>query len=346
MKKTAFAIGQFLRKNFRSILGFAISGIFLWLTFHNSGLQLKEIKLEGNQWFYFTIAIFAFAISTWFQSIRAKLLWRDQARNGADIRTYSSIAIGNFYSCLLPGNLGDAIRAWHFSRKQNVPFSSSLASIAAEKWIDAQMFVVLTLVLFFLKPFADHYIFWAIGNTSMLVIFLSVVYALMLKYTYFETMIWTIVLNLRKPGRFLFRIYKYATWQLLSIRRNGLIPIYVLLCVVILFLNVAQFFLLLLASGIEGPVLSVYTAFFMAVGMMIIAVIPAAPGNIGVLHYGIYALLILAARRCGLTPGSAELHSYALLGIYVHLSYLIPEMLIGAVYVIKEWKVLLEAKVG
>lgn len=335
-----------MKKNFRSLLGFIISGVFLWLTFHNSGLQLKEIKLEGNQWLYFGFAIIAFVISTWFQSIRAKLLWRDQARYDTNIKTYSSLVIGNFYSCLLPGNLGEAIRAWHFSRKQNVPFSASLGAIAAEKWIDAQMFVVLTLVLFFIKPFSDHYIFWAIGNVCMLVILLSVVYALMLRFAYFETMIWTIVLHLRKPGRFLFRIYKYATWQLLSIKRNGFISIYVLLCAVILFLNVAQFFLLLLASGIDSPVLSLYTAYFMAVGMMIIAVIPAAPGNIGVLHYGIYALLILAARRCGLTPDSAELHSYALLGIYVHLSYLIPEILIGAVYVIIDWKVLLDAEIG
>ena len=336
----------FQKIDFRSLLGFIISGVLLWLTFHSSGLQLKDISIHGTQWYYFGAAIIAFVVATWVQSVRAKLLWINETQKGHQVNTYSSLIIGNFYNALLPGNLGDGIRAWHFSRKQRVPFSSSMAAVLTEKWIDAQMFIGLTIILFLLKPFTNHYIFWAICNTSLLVMVLSAVYALMLRYKKIEKFIWRVVIRLRKPGRFLFRLYKYATWQMRAIKTNGAIPQYVLFCAITLILNVAQFLFLLKTSGISGPVLSIYTAYLMAVSMMIIAIIPSAPGNIGVMHYGIYVVLILSAQQYGVKLGSAELQAYAVLGIYTHLSYLLPELFLGGIYAVAERKILFEPKLS
>ena len=113
---------------------------------------------------------------------------------------------------------------------------------------------------------------------------------------------------------------------------------YFLLCAAVFLLNMVQFFLLLKCAGIAEPVGGVYSAFLTSISMIIIVFIPAAPSNIGVIHYGLYSLLVLVATQCKVTPSAMDLQSYARFGVYVHLSFIVPELLIGALFVAKERK--------
>lgn len=315
----------------RSIPGFAISAVLLWLAIHQSGLELRSIRMSVTEATYFAGSIFAFVLATWFQSMRAKIVWLKRGSDWQEPATFSSLSIGNFYNCVLPGNLGDAVRAWHFSRRQRIPFASAVASIITEKWLDAQMFVIIACILFAISPFTGDYIFLAIYYTALAAVLLGTLYLLMLRYVLLEKFLWRIVCTLRRPGRFLYRIYKYASWQMAGIRQNGFVTAYLFFCVGAFLLNVLQFFLLLKAAGISGPVASVYTAYLTAVSMMIIAFIPSAPSNVGVLHYGLYLVLILAAKIHGAATDHAVLQSYALFGIYTHLSFLVPEVVVGGI---------------
>ena len=329
------------RIDFRSFLVCAISGALLWLTFYSSGLHIANIRLTGNQWNYFVGAVITFVIATWVQSIRANLLWTDDLKGGRKKDTYPSILIGNFYNSILPGNLGDGVRSWHFSKKQRTPFTASVAAVLTEKWIDAQVFVLVNMVMYSLVLFANPYIFLAVCYTSLFILVTLVVYVLMLKFRPLEKAVWLFLLRFKRPGRFLFRVYKHVSWQLLSLARSGLMFYYFLLCLLILALNMLQFFLLFNAAGISGPLVAVSTAYYCAIGMMLIAIIPAAPGNVGVLHYGIYSVLVLCAQKFGIQAGSAELQSYALFSVYLHLSYVIPDVIMGSVMVVKERRFLI-----
>lgn len=326
--------------NLRSVLGFIISGVLLWLAIHQSGLELRSIHMSMTEGIYFAGSMFAFVLATWFQSMRAKIVWLKRGANWKEPATFSSLSIGNFYNCVLPGNLGDAVRAWHFARRQRIPFASSLASIITEKWLDAQMFVVISVILFMISPLSGDYIFLAIYYTATVAALLGILYLLMLRYVLLEKALWRIVVALRRPGRFLYRIYKYASWQMSGIRQHGFVGAYLFFCSGAFLLNVAQFFLLLKAAGISGPVASVYTAYLTAVSMMIIAFIPSAPSNVGVLHYGLYLVLILAAKINGAGTEHAALQSYALFGIYTHLSFLVPEVVVGGVFLLRDGRYL------
>ena len=328
--------------NFRSILGFFLSGILLWLTFYNSGLRLRDLSMSGADFLNFFLADLFFITSVWVYSIRTKLFWLNEKRQPGDIHSFESVVVGNFYNCLLPGNLGDGMRAWHFSKKNKIPFLQSLSSIIAEKWIDAQFFVLLTIFLFIIMPFEKHYIFFAIIYTSITVVCLTIVYTLMRQYSSIEKKVISIVLLFRKTGKFIYRIYWFTTRLITDLLRKHRLGKYVLCCIVIYVLNVLQFFFLFRASGVSAPVGGLYGAYLIAVCMMIIAIIPSAPSNIGVLHYGIYAALILSAAQHGITPNAQNLQSYARYAVYVHLSYVIPEVIMGLLYVIKERKVLFE----
>ncbi len=324
----------------RSIPGFVISAALLWLTFYKSGLRLNDIQLHGEQFCYFAGAIVVLVFSFWLYSIRAKLIWQNGTKQNASIQTYDSFIIGNFYNSILPGNLGEGVRAWHFSRKNKLPFTRSLAAIITEKWLDAQVFAVLVIVFFLLKPFAPHYIYYALGNTALAVFILSVVYIIMGKNIRIEKTFWHIVLRFGKAGKVLYKMYSHTGSHLRNMRQHSSMWKYLVLFMLIFVLNGLQFFLLQKAAGIPAPIAGMYSSFLISLSMMIIAFVPSAPGNIGVLHYGVYSAMILAAQQYAIAPDVKNLQSYALFGVYVHLSYFIPEVLMGIVFVVKGKKFL------
>ena len=337
-KNDAFAVKSFYEKNIwlRSILGFGVSGILLWLTFYKSGLKLRDLNMDRTELCDFALADIFFLISVWVYSLRAKLFWLSDRKGFKDIYSFESIVIGNFYNCLLPGNLGDGVRAWHFSKKNQVPFLQSLSPIFAEKWLDAQYFILLTIGLLLARPFVENYVLYAIVYTAAGAAGLLMVYGLMRFNRRFERMMLKTALLFKGAGKVVLRIYWFTTRSIDGLRKRKLVAGYFLLCACVYVLNVLQFFYLLKSAGVSGVEGGVYSAYLCAMSMMIIAFIPSAPGNIGVLHYGLYSALILAAIQSGIHPDELRLQSYARFAVYVHLSYIIPEILIGAVFVVKE----------
>jgi uncharacterized protein (TIRG00374 family) len=324
----------------RDILGYSISAVFLWYTFYKSGLHLSDIRLNGAEWWYFLAAILVFVFSLWLYSLRAKLIWINEKKRAADITTYSSLILGNFYNCLLPGNLGEGVRAAHFSRKNNITFSCSLSGTITEKWLDAQVFGILVVLSFIIKPFVNHFVAYSLIYTALAILILSMLHSLMRRNRQVERRLWLFALLFRRVGKFFFKLYYHTNEHLNNMRRQKTIIPYIIYFGLIFILNVVQFFLLQKAAGVSMPVAGIYSSFLVSMSMMIIAFIPSAPSNIGVLHYGIYSAMILAARQYGVNTSPADLQSYALFAIYVHLSFLIPELNIGTFYMIKERKVL------
>lgn len=341
-EKSFSTISEGLRKNvtIRTFIGFAISGVLLWFTFHSSGLKWQSIVLKDEQYIYFAGAILSFALAIWIQAMRAKLIWGSEKIAFKEMQTYPALLIGNFYNCILPGNLGEGMRALYFSKKHQVSFTLSLSVAFTEKWIDAQIFICLTIALLLFKPFVSHYVLYAIVNTSFFILLLSITYSFVKKYRRVEKTLWLMVLSLKKTGRIFFRMYWYMSYQIKNVMRQGSVWYFVLLSIATLLLNVLQFWLLFKAAGISEPVGGLYSAYLIAVSMMIIAFIPSAPSNIGVLHYGIYSALVLAASQFQIVPDGNALQSYALFAVYLHLSYVIPEISLGLVYVVKERKIL------
>ena len=330
--------------NLRSMVGFVISGVLLWLTFYNSGLHLSDIRLKEEQWYYFFAAIAVFIFSLTLYSLRAKLVWMSQTKKSSELSTYGSLILGNFYNSILPGNLGEGVRAYHFARKNKVTFVRSLAAIITEKWLDAQVFAVLVVVLFTIKPCAPNYISYALGYTALVVLALTIVHAVFLRNKALEKWVWHLVLLFKRPGLFLYKAYSNTNSHLRNMHQNGNLWVYVVFFVFIFFLNVFQFYCLLKAAGISQPVGGLYSAFLIGLSMMIIAFIPSAPGSIGVLHYGLYSVLLFAASLYHIVPDAQALQSYALFGIYTHLSYFIPEIIMGTFFMIKERAVIFDRK--
>jgi uncharacterized protein (TIRG00374 family) len=320
----------------RNLAGFAISGALLWITLSKSGLDLKDVRMTPNQVNYFIAAMAVFVFSLWLYSLRAQLIWIGRGNGQKKYHTYFSLIVGNFYNCILPGNLGEGVRAWHFSKKNGVTFSASLAGIITEKWLDAQVFAILVGGFFLLQSPKPSYITRALGITALAVAILTVIQCLMLKFQKLEKDLLRLVLYIKIVGKFLYRLYLNTNWHLSHMKFRKANYGFVVFFGLIFSLNMLQFYLLEKAAGLEEPIAGFYSSFLVSISIMIIAFIPSAPSNIGVLHYGVYSVLLYSCNSLNVVPTELMLKEFALFSIYVHLSFLLPEIILGLIALIKE----------
>ena len=172
---------------------------------------------------------------------------------------------------------------------------------------------------------------YMLAGTASIVMILTLLRSFLLQQKKIEKQFWRIIIKTGKVGRFLYKLYVHTNNQLKSMSTNGNIIWYFAFSLIILFLNAAQFFLLFKTVAIPPPIASGYTAILISLSMMIIAFIPSAPGNIGVLHYGVYSVLIFVSKSYDIPSNKMLLANYALFGIYAHLSFFLPEIIIGII---------------
>ncbi len=287
---------------------------------------------------YFAASIIPFILAVIIQSHRTQYFWTGTRHHM--VATYDSLIIGNFYNALLPGNLGEGVRALHQSRRNLLPFIQSFTVVLTEKWLDSIVFVVLVALLFAGKHPINNPVYKALLGVAAGALLLHVIYLTMRVYRPAEKAIWKIVLRIWWPGKLIFRLYAHVNLHLQHLRIHHKLSRYAYLSLVMLFLNCLQYYLLLFAAGVPLQLCTFYIAYLAAVSMMVVVFIPSAPGNIGVIHYGMYLVLIFAAQLYGVTPTADALRSFALFGTFLHFSCFIPEVVLGLLFVIKNRKFL------
>ncbi len=323
--------------NIQTLLGFSISFYLLGFTIKKSGIMLSTVKLSCTGWLYFTESMIMLLVAVWLYSLRTRLIWHSRNKTRGTLATYASIAIGNFYNCVLPANLGEGIRAWHFGRKNGLSFLQSLSTVITEKWIDGLLFIFLTAGLMLTGIIIKHYITYTLIAVATTAAIVWVLHTIMRKNKTVEKMLWITVFFInKKSGKWLHRLYSYNSRNVQGLFKNKVMSRYILLCFIILLTNMGQFILVMYAAEVPIELITPYSGFFMAAAMMIVAFIPSAPGNLGVLHYGVYETLNLLSTQYNilLTPEIKE--SFARFGIYLHLSYVVPEILTGLAVIVKE----------
>ena len=160
----------FLKIDVRSVIGFATSGFFLWLLITQSSLEWRQIQKAINNihtllWLFAACVLLLLFI--YIQSLRTRIIFVDRHTSMRQTSAYPSLIIGYFYNSLLPGNLGEVVRMWHFSRANKKSFSSATAVVILEKVLDANLLIPIILFTFFSIPFNGNFL--AKGLLLMLV---------------------------------------------------------------------------------------------------------------------------------------------------------------------------------
>ena len=319
----------------RDILFTLLSFIPLYWTIKNSGLTWGYLALDFDQWCYFTAAVGVLIATIWVQSLRVKIPWETWPTT-KEVDTLNGLIIGNFYNCILPGNLGEGVRAWHFKRKNKVPFIAALASIGVEKYIDAFNFIVYSLVLALLSV-TDRSTLYMILLMCLAVSSVFILYIVIIYHRGVEKKLLGTLLLFFKTGKWLYSLHYHIKGFLKRMSKEQIIR-YLVWGYLMFALNIFQYYLVMKATHIPEAIVTFRSAFLVAVSMVVVCIVPSAPGNIGVLHFGIYTVLVSTLVQYGISPTDAVLKSLGLYTVYLHFSYFLPEIILGGVVLIKERK--------
>jgi uncharacterized protein (TIRG00374 family) len=317
----------------RTFIGIGVSVFLLWLLLKQSNTTWQSLTLSGTGLLYMLAAMAVFIATVYLQSKRVKLLWLPNK----NVDTYASLLCGNFYNCVLPGNLGEAVRVMHMSRKNRLPVLRSLASQIVEKYVDAVSFSVLVfiwIVIHGVNTIIDR-VFIGVSIVCAAAFLFSIL--LFIK----RGIVKWIIKWLPGSGG-LFKIWLHFKNFLVCAANNKTLINYVLAGFVFFGLNMLQYYLVMRAVGLTPPVSFFWSNYYLALAMVIIMFLPSAPGNLGIAHYGIYFCLITlnTGIETGIEHSPQLLQQYAQFAIYHHLSFFVPELLLGFVWILKERKYL------
>ena len=339
-----FSLNNFssIKKKLSTATGFFISGFLLWLLVKQSQVELKQvydiIPPPGNA-LLFSCAMALFVCTVYMHSLRTQTIFVDKNKPSHKISALPSLAIGNLYNCLLPGNLGEGFRALHFSRVNNISFASTFAIFFLEKIVDAFLSIPLFITLLIIFPFKHHLLQYGILLVLVAIVTCTFTFFALSKSDKITKGIFNLVPQ-KKLKVFLFKVYKYGTNHFKRMKENKTILHYSILTYCMFFTTVLQYFIILKIVKVPEPLLSFNTALLLSLTMIIIAFIPSAPGNIGVAHYGIFASLMMVTTVLEIGYTTHHLKQFALVGICMHASYFIPEVLIGIYFMLRGCKII------
>ncbi|MBT8357615.1 MAG: flippase-like domain-containing protein [Desulfobacterales bacterium] len=128
--------------------GITISLIALYFAFRNVPFTDLMVYIKSINYLWVlpsTLIVFAgFAL----RAVRWQLILGSNRKIGF-LSSYHPLIIGFMINCILPGRVGEIARPAILKKKENVPFSTGLATVVAERIFD--LFILIALFIFFLS---------------------------------------------------------------------------------------------------------------------------------------------------------------------------------------------------
>jgi len=129
-------------------IGITLSLIALYFAFRNVPIADLINYLESINYLWVlpsTLIVFA---GFFLRAVRWQLILSSNQKIGF-LSSYHPLIIGFMINCILPGRVGEIARPVILKKKDNVPFSTGLATVVAERIFD--LFTLIILFIFFLS---------------------------------------------------------------------------------------------------------------------------------------------------------------------------------------------------
>lgn len=317
-----------MKKHFRAILGIALSVILLWWVLRDvSPSQVIHELGRANPWL--------FAIAT----ICSTLIFPLRARRWRTILDpiypklpfgplWRSTAIGMMVNNVVPARAGEVARAFALTRETDVPFSTSIASLAVDRVFDAIVLLFLAFLAVF-DPSFPHGVriggqsveSWAIGGTTLVALLVVFLYALVFfpaqLIRLFELFARKLSPKIEERGRAALLTFSKGLSVLRSPTHFAAVFMWT---VAHWLLNAFGWWLAMKAVGIHVP----FSATLLLQALVALGVaVPAAPGFFGVFEK-------IAVLGLGIYAVAPDLATSWAIGFHI-LSFL-PITIIGATY--------------
>ncbi len=124
------------------ILGLAVSVLAMYLAFRNVPFDDLLSYFESINYAWLFPAVATLLISFALRAYRWKIIL-EPAGNIGFWQAFHPLMIGFMINCILPGRVGEVARPAILQKKEKIPFSTGLATVAAERVFDVGMLIIL-----------------------------------------------------------------------------------------------------------------------------------------------------------------------------------------------------------
>ncbi|MEE8553661.1 MAG: lysylphosphatidylglycerol synthase transmembrane domain-containing protein [Desulfobacterales bacterium] len=128
------------------VLGVIISALALYLAFRNVPFTDLVQYLASINYFWILPSILVIFLSFALRAFRWQVILESAHKVGF-WQAFHPLMIGFMINCILPLRVGEIARPAVLQRKENIPFSTGLATVAAERVFDVSILVILFAVL-------------------------------------------------------------------------------------------------------------------------------------------------------------------------------------------------------
>ena len=133
------------------IIGVTISALALYLTLRNVPVADLLDYLISINYFWIVPAVLVLLTSFVLRVIRWQIILESAGKVGF-WQAFHPLMIGFMVNCILPGRVGEVARPAVLQKKENIPFSTGLATVAAERVFDVGILLILFSILLATVP--------------------------------------------------------------------------------------------------------------------------------------------------------------------------------------------------
>ena len=124
------------------ILGLAVSILALYLAFRNVPFNELVIYFASINYIWIPPAVVILLLIFALRAYRWKIILESAGKIGF-WQSFHPLMIGFMINCILPGRVGEVARPVILQKKENIPFSTGLATVGAERMFDVGMLIIL-----------------------------------------------------------------------------------------------------------------------------------------------------------------------------------------------------------
>jgi uncharacterized protein (TIRG00374 family) len=301
------------------ILGLIISTLALYLSFRNVPLSDLLMYLKSINYIWILPSVMVVLISFALRAFRWQIILGPAQKVGF-WGAFHPLMIGFMINCILPGRVGEVARPAVLQTRENIPFSTGLATVAAERVFDVSLLLVLFAVLLatvkidpsldlvFGKYHLNKQVLVTVGKGVFQLFVLLVAGIVIVGFTATRKVLNSLIMRI--PSLFLFagdafknKIQKKVCEPLIDVVENfasgfALVkhPSKICTCIglSVVVWGLAAFSYYLMAQGCPGIELSFTEMFVVMIVICFIIALPSVPGFWGVWEAGgVFALALL-----------------------------------------------------
>ncbi|HWP93822.1 MAG TPA: lysylphosphatidylglycerol synthase transmembrane domain-containing protein [Thermodesulfobacteriota bacterium] len=308
-----------------TVLGVFLSILFIYLAFRKVDLRALETRLESADLALILLALLPLSASY----IIRTFLWRTilQTFKNVDFsNTFSALMIGFFANNVLPGRVGEFIRAYILGRRENVGKTSVLGTIVVERLFDIFTLLIFLMLTVFVFPTPEWVKHVASTTSVILLTAVAVSYLFVLRQNFLVEKFKSKMFFLSKPKKQFFTTKLDSFISGLKILKTPRLILTIFVLSLLAWL-LASMSMLLTFKSLHINVPTIYGPLFVLSVVNLGLIVPSSPGYVGTYQF----LCVIA-----LSYFSVDKESALSFSIIHHALWYLPLTIVGMIFLWRE----------